>query len=250
MLKKHKSNLITTTVNKKSKLRTAKGRKLSSTKWLNRHINDPYVALAKQRGYRSRAAFKLIEIDDCFNFISKASSCIVDLGSSPGSWLQVILERKQYKTHLIGIDLTQIKTIEGIKFFCRDFMNTDVAQELQHIIINLCTANLHTNRKIENSKPLSTTHVDLVLSDLAPFTSGFKDNDQIRMIDLAKNALYFAKQNLKIGGNFITKIFTCNQQQDLVNEMNSCFKKTKLFKPKASYSNSTEIFIVAQNFFI
>ena len=206
------------------KLKTAKGRKLSSTKWLQRHIKDPYVNLASLEGYRSRAAFKLLEIEKKFNIIHN-TEIVLDLGSAPGSWLQFIKNKISNSSKIIGVDLKGIEDIDGVEFIKGDFCDPETWKKITILL--------------DNKK------ADLILSDMAPQSSGNKQIDHLRIISLAKNSYEFAKIFLEKNGNFIVKIIQGGKEKALLQEMQKEFKKVRFFKPKASYSSSSEIFIVA-----
>lgn len=221
----------------KQVLKTAKGRKISSTTWLLRRINDPYVASTKKLGYRSRAAAKLIDIEDKFHVINAAKNCIVDLGSYPGSWLQVVLEKKRQESVVIGVDLCDISPLVDVHFVHGDFTESTIVQCVNQLAEHITT--------VQN-----TRKIDLVLSDMAPATCGMKDVDQIRITDLAQHAFIFVKSNLQSGGNFVVKIFMCSYMEELLQEMRKCFKKVVVFKPQSSYSNSSENFVICMGFIL
>lgn len=210
--------------NTSKKLKTAKGRKLSSTKWLQRHISDQYVNMASAQGYRSRAAFKLIDIEKQFHLIKK-SKIILDLGSAPGSWLQVLRNFAHNDSKIIGVDLKEIDEIKGVHFLKGDFCDPIIQASIK--------------------EQLDDKKANLILSDMAPKSCGNNQLDHLRIISLAKTAYEFSKNFLKDNGNFVMKIIQGGKEKDLVLEMQKEFNKVKFFKPKASYSTSSEIFIVA-----
>lgn len=212
-----------------TRVKTARGRKNSSTRWLKRQLNDPYVAKSKIDGYRSRAAYKLIEINDKFHLLKKGMD-VVDLGGAPGGWCQVasrITEsyKDSAKNKLIAIDLLEIEPIPGVLAFQADFYK----QETKDLIINELNGNL----------------ADIVLSDMAANTTGHAPTDHLRTIDLCENALYFALDILKPGGHFVAKIFRGGAESDLLNIVKQNFKKVKHFKPESSRKESSEFYMVA-----
>lgn len=206
------------------RVKTAKGRKASSTQWLSRQLNDPYVREAQRLGYRSRAAFKLMEIDDQFRLI-KPGMTIVDLGAAPGGWTQVAMERKAGK--VVGIDLLPMDPIEGAVLMQLDFMDESAPDKL------IAEAG---------------GKVDLVLSDIAPNTVGHAATDHIRIMVLVEAAAYFAVDILKPGGSFVTKLFQGGAGAEVNAFLKKHFTKIKHVKPKASRAGSVEIYLLAQGF--
>lgn len=209
----------------KERVRTAKGRKLGSTKWLERQLNDPYVKKAKAEGYRSRAAYKLLELDERFKFVRKART-IVDLGIAPGGWAQVV-RKFSPKASVVGIDLLAIDPIEGVTIFEMDFMD-DAAPDL--LIEALGT------------KP------DLVLSDMAANTVGHQQTDHLRTMALVEAGAYFAIENLEKGGDFVAKVLAGGTDNELLTLLKKHFKTVKHAKPPASRKGSSEWYVVAQGF--
>lgn len=228
---------------KKCVLRSAKGRTISSSHWLSRHINDPYVFTAKSNGYRSRAAMKLIEIDDRFKVIGSTVGCIIDLGSCPGSWLQVISKRADRDIPIIGIDIMPIKPLSRVHFIQGDFTAQETMTQLDDVLTSYSNT-LHTGC---THNTMQHTKAGLILSDMSPATCGLRDADQARIVFLVRCAFLFTQQNLRLGGNFVTKIFMCEQQKALMQELRQYFKKVAIFKPKSSYSDSSENFIICMN---
>ncbi|MHC0448851.1 MAG: RlmE family RNA methyltransferase [Candidatus Lariskella arthropodorum] len=211
--------------NKKQTLKTSKGRTNSSANWLRRNINDPYIALAKKSGYRSRAAFKLIEIDEKFKLLSSARN-ILDLGSAPGSWLQVLSSSAKKDSRIIGVDLKAVEDISGIDCIIGDFTDQTVIEE---ILLRFGEAG-----------------IDLIVSDMAANASGDSGIDAIRNLKLLEIAAKFAILNLKIGGHFVAKTLLTGGREKSVNDMlKSNFEKLKIFKPKSSYSDSKEQYVIA-----
>ena len=212
-----------------TKVKTAKGRKKSSTRWLMRQLNDPYVAKAKLDGYRSRAAYKLIEINEKFNILAPGMN-VVDLGAAPGGWSQVASkivqsDNKNAKHNIIAIDLLTIEPIAGVVTLQKDFFADDAQ--------NLITSQLNNQL------------ADVVLSDMAANTIGHSATDHLRIIDLCENAFHFAMTILKPGGHFITKIFRGGTEGELLNEIKQKFTLVKHFKPNASRKGSSEFYLVA-----
>lgn len=212
--------------NKHTKVKTAKGRKPSSTRWLQRQLNDPYVARSKIEGYRSRAAFKLLELDDKFKFLQK-DKWVVDLGSTPGGWTQVAVERVG-EDKVIALDLQPMEPVPGAHFIEGDFLENEVAEQLETYL--------------EGNK------IDVVLSDMAASSSGHQATDHLRIMGLCEAALDFAIRNLAKDGCFIAKVLRGGAEHDLLNLLNQHFTKVRHFKPPASRKESTEIYVVALGF--
>lgn len=211
------------------KVKTAKGRKISSTLWLQRQLNDPYVMAARREGYRSRAAFKLLDLNEKFNFLKKGH-IIIDLGAAPGGWSQICAEYVDSVNgfgKVIGIDIQDIPPIPGVTFFHKDFTDDDAAQLL------IDTAGQKVNA---------------VISDMAPFTIGVKSADQLRIVHLVDLAAEFSLKILKKNGVFIAKLFENGVHEDLSMLLKQNFKSIKHFKPKSSRQDSSEIFVVAEGF--
>lgn len=215
---------------KSVKVKTARGRKLSSTRWLQRQLNDPYVQEANRRGYRSRAAFKLIELDDRFNFL-KPGQKVVDLGCAPGGWTQVCAERieaeKNPNGHVIGIDLQEIEPIAGATILHGDFMEDDAPARLKAAIGG---------------------SVDVVLSDMAAKASGHPPTDHLRIMGLVEAALYFAEEVLKPEGWFVAKVLQGGAEDSLLKQMKKSFKTVRHAKPPASRKDSSEMYVIANGF--
>jgi len=207
-------------------VRLKRARKLStsSQRWLNRQLNDPYVTAAKSAGYRSRAAFKMLELDDKYKLIGK-NALIVDLGAAPGGWSQVALQRGAAK--VIGIDLLPIIPVSGAEFIEGDFMAEGMDARL--------TAMLGGK-------------ADLVLSDMAPNTTGHVATDHIRIMALADMALAFAVQILEPGGAFVAKLFQGGAERDMLNTLKLRFRAVRHAKPASSRKDSKEMYVVATGF--
>ena len=208
----------------RTRVKTARGRKYSSKLWLERQLNDPSVARAKQEGYRSRAAYPLIEVDDKFKLI-KPGMRVADLGAAPGGWAQVALKRGA--AHVAGVDLLEIEPIAGAQLLQLDF--TDEGAD-------------------ETLKAALGGPADLVLSDLAPWTSGHKATDHLRIVALVEAAALFALDVLKPGGSFVAKVFQGGATGELLDLLKTRFEKVRHYKPPASRSESAETFLIAQNF--
>ena len=206
------------------RVKTARGRKTSSTRWLQRQLNDPYVKKAQMEGYRSRAAYKLIQLDERFKLL-KPGMRIVDLGSAPGGWVQVAL--KSGASEVVGIDLLEIEPISGATLLQHDF-SADDAPDLV--------------------KAEMGGAADAVISDLAPWTTGHKNTDHLRIVALVELAAHFALETLKPGGFFIAKVFQGGAEGDLLDLLKANFDKVRHFKPDASRSESAETFVIAMGF--
>ena len=210
----------------KKNIKTARRRKVSSTRWLERQLNDPFVALAKQKGYRSRASFKILEIDNKFK-IFKKNYKVLDLGSAPGGWSQVI-SQKVGKDNILAVDILDMQPLTGVKFIKQDFL----APEAEQIILN----------EIGGEK------YNVVMSDMAANTTGNKNIDHIRTSALVEEAYNFALKVLKEDGTFIAKVFQGGTEHELFKNMKQNFKTVKHFKPESSRKESVEIYVVAQGF--
>ncbi|MHA6721729.1 RlmE family RNA methyltransferase [Sphingomonas sp. RS2018] len=207
------------------RVKTGRGRTAQSTRWLERQLNDPYVKRAKAEGYRSRAAYKLIELDERFTVL-RGSKRVVDLGIAPGGWAQVV--RKQIpKAAIVGIDLLPVDPIEGVTIFQMDFMDDAAPAALVDAL---------------GGAP------DLVLSDMAANTVGHPQTDALRTMGLVETALAFAIDVLSPGGAFVAKVFAGGADSALVAEMKRNFTSVKHAKPPASRKGSSEWYVVAQGF--
>ncbi len=207
------------------KIRTAKGRKIGSTRWLERQLNDPYVKKAKAEGYRSRAAYKLIELDERFAFL-KGVKRVLDLGVTPGGWTQVV-RQKAPQAIVVGIDLLPTEPIDGAILFELDFMSDEAPDRLKEAL----------------GGP-----ADLVLSDMAANTVGHPQTDHLRTMGLVEAALMFATEVLRPGGAFVAKVLAGGADASLVAELKRRFTNVKHAKPPASRKGSSEWYVVAQGF--
>lgn len=212
------------------RVKTARGRKASSTRWLDRQLNDPYVAEARRLGFRSRAAFKLIEIDDQLRLL-KPGQVVVDLGAAPGGWTQVALERTRAGAtgaRVIALDRLPVEPIPGAELLLGDFLETGIVSNLESLI--------------------GDRAVDLVLSDLSPSTTGHKSTDHLRIVALVEDALSFAEQVLKPGGAFLAKVFQGGADAELLQRVRLRFSSVRHIKPAASRSDSAETYLAAQGY--
>jgi 23S rRNA (uridine2552-2'-O)-methyltransferase len=207
------------------KIKTAKKRSESSTRWLQRQLNDPYVKKAKADGYRSRAAYKLIELDERFGLI-RGSTRVVDLGVAPGGWSQVV-RAKAPKAQIVGIDLLPTEPIEGVTLFEMDFMDDAAPAALEEAL---------------GGAP------DLVLSDMAANTVGHKQTDHLRTMALVEAGAWFAVETLDKGGAFVAKVLAGGTDSELLSLLKKHFTSVKHAKPPASRKGSSEWYVVAQRF--
>jgi 23S rRNA (uridine2552-2'-O)-methyltransferase len=214
---------------KTERVKTSKGRKSSSTKWLKRQLNDPYVAKAQMEGYRGRAAFKLIEINEKLDILHP-NVMVVDLGAAPGGWCQVAAEKG---CKVVGLDLLEMDPIENTTLLQMDFMDDDAPEQLRAAM-----AEMNDGSEM----------ADLVISDLAPNTIGHKNTDHVRIMALVELAYHFAKEVLKEGGTFIAKVRQGGTNNELLATMKHDFQTTKHIKPPASRKESSETYLIAQGF--
>ncbi len=203
-----------------ARLKTAENRSLSSQQWLNRQLNDPFVKAAHAKGYRSRAAFKLTEIDDRFHLIKRGSR-VIDLGCAPGGWLQVAVERGAGA--VAGVDLLRVEPVPPAHILAADFTHRDIGPMLVDLI---------------GGPP------DVVLSDMAPNTSGHRQTDHLRIVGLIEAGADFAIRNLKPGGAFVAKAFQGGETAEVIRELKAAFADVKHVKPKASRADSAEVYLV------
>jgi 23S rRNA (uridine2552-2'-O)-methyltransferase len=206
------------------RLKHARKHAPSSQRWLARQLNDPYVQAAKAQGYRSRAAFKLLELDDKYRLITKACR-VVDLGAAPGGWAQVALARGA--AGVVGIDLLPIIPVQGARFIEGDFLEDGMEAKLTEMLGG---------------------KADLVLSDMAPNTTGHVATDHIRIMALADFALAFATDVLEPGGAFVAKLFQGGAERDMLTKLKLRFRAVRHAKPPASRKDSKEMYVVATGF--
>ena len=212
------------------KLKSARGRKASSQRWLERQLNDPYVARSKSEGYRSRAAYKLIEIDDRFGFLKKGRR-VVDLGAAPGGWSQVAAERvgsTDAAPLVVAIDYLDIDPIPGVVLLKKDFLEPDAPDLIKSALVG--------------------KKADVVLSDMAAPTTGHKSTDHLRIVALCEAAADFAREVLAPGGVFLAKVFRGGTENTLLIDLKRDFAKVQHVKPPASRSDSPELYLLATGF--
>jgi 23S rRNA (uridine2552-2'-O)-methyltransferase len=212
--------------NLKQRVKTANKRSLSSQKWLERQLNDPYVARAKREGYRSRAAYKLLEIDEKYRIL-KPGQKIVDLGAAPGGWSQIAAKVVGPKGKVVGIDLLPIDPMPGVEFIQLDFLDESAPGKLVEML----------------GGP-----ADVVMSDMAANTTGHKKTDHLRIIGLAEAAIYFAREILAPGGAFIAKVFQGGTENQLLADLKRDFAVVRHVKPAASRADSAELYVMATGF--
>ena len=216
------------------RVKTARGRKLSSTRWLQRQLNDPYVQKAKKDGYRGRAAYKILEIDDRFRFLVPGAR-VVDLGCAPGGWCQVAVPRvnalgeKSGKARgtILGVDLQEVEPIAGTELMHLDFLDEGADEAV---------------------KARLGGQADVVMSDMAASASGHRQTDHIKIMDLAETAAHFAFDVLAPGGTFVSKVLQGGTEGDILAMLKQRFTKVQHFKPPASRKDSAEMFVVATGF--
>ncbi|WP_120635500.1 RlmE family RNA methyltransferase [Ruegeria sp. EL01] len=218
----------------KVQVKTARGRKLSSTRWLQRQLNDPYVKRAQTEGYRGRAAFKILELDEKFRFLVPGAR-VVDLGCAPGGWCQVAVKRvnalgeksgKKIGT-VLGIDMQEVEPVAGAEIHVLDFLEDDADEKV---------------------KEWMGGKADVVISDMAASSSGHKQTDHLRIMTLCETAAYFAFDVLEEGGTFVAKVLAGGAEGDLQKLLKQKFDKVANVKPPASRSDSSEKFVVATGF--
>lgn len=195
----------------------------TSKAWMQEHVNDPYVKLAQKDGYRARAAYKLIEIDDKDRLI-KPGMVVVDLGSTPGSWSQVAIQRLKNNGRVIALDLLPMIGIPGVEFIQGDFREDEILEQLE--------------------EKLNGQQIDLVISDMAPNISGISSVDQPNAVYLTELAVDFSLKWLKPEGNFLVKVFIGSGFEEIVKAMRDSFEKVVTRKPKASRDRSTEVYLL------
>ncbi|MBW7860212.1 MAG: RlmE family RNA methyltransferase [Rhodocyclaceae bacterium] len=199
----------------------------TSKAWMSEHVNDAYVQRAKAEGYRSRAAYKLIEIDERDHLLHP-EMVVVDLGAAPGSWTQVVVQRLTGRGRIFALDLLPVAELPGVHFIQGDFLEEEVLVQLE--------------------AALGATPVDLVLSDMAPNMSGIELVDQARSVLLAELALEFAIQRLRVGGNFLVKVFQGQGFMEYRQTVQQHFQTLQVRKPKASRDRSPEVYLLGKGF--
>ena len=209
-----------------ARLKPDKRRTPSSRAWLKRQINDPYVARAKREGYRSRAAFKLAEIDDKFHLLKKGAR-IVDLGAAPGGWSEIAARRIGASGKIVALDILDMKPIPGVEFIKLDFLDTAAPDRLKAVLGG---------------------EADVVLSDMAANATGHRQTDHLRIMALAETAAHFAREVLAPGGSFLCKVLQGGTEAALLAELKRDFASVKHIKPPASRSDSAELYLLARSF--
>ena len=210
----------------RQRVKTAKGRKVGSTRWLERQLNDPYVKRARAEGYRSRAAYKLLELDEKYGLL-KGAKAVVDLGITPGGWSQVV-RRRSPGAKIAGIDLLPTDPIDGVAILQMDFMDEEAPERLR--------------------EALGADQADLVLSDMAANTVGHPQTDHLRTMALVEAGMLFATEILKPGGAYVAKVLAGGADHGLVAELKRHFTTVKHAKPPASRKDSSEWYVIAQGF--
>lgn len=216
--------------NLRVRVKTSKSRKTSSNQWLERQLNDPYVAQAKRDGYRSRAAYKLLEIDEKHKLFKK-DMCVVDLGIAPGGWSQIAAKRINSVSdapRIVGIDYLDVEPIPGVTILKMDFLDDEAPDALMEAL--------------RGEKPT------LIMSDMAAPTIGHRQTDHIRTLHLCEVALDFAKDNLAQNGDFLAKVFRGGTEHSLLEDLKKNFKKVYHIKPPASRKESPELYVLARGF--
>ena len=208
------------------RLERVRGRRASSRRWLSRQLSDPYVRAARTKGYRSRAAFKLIELDDKFHVL-KAGARVLDLGAAPGGWTQVAVERIGPGGRIVGVDILEIEPIAGATLLVADLLAAGTMERLEAAL----------------GGP-----ADVVLSDMAAATTGHRATDHLRTVALIESALDVAEAVLKPGGAFVGKLFQGGASGDLLVRLKRDFREVKHVKPPASRAESVELYLVAKGF--
>ena len=209
-----------------ARLKDEKRRTLSSRTWLERQISDPYVARAKRDGFRSRAAYKLAEVDDKYHLL-KAGARVVDLGAAPGGWSEVATRRVGPNGRVIAIDILDMKPIPGVEFLKLDFLDEAAPDRL---------------------KAMLGGTADVVLSDMAANATGHRQTDHLRIMALAEVAVQFAREVLAEGGSFLCKVLQGGTEATLLAELKRDFTSVKHVKPPASRSDSAELYLLARGF--
>lgn len=229
----------------KVRVKSARGRKVSSQKWLQRQLNDPYVAEARARGYRSRAAFKLIEIADKYKLM-RPGDCVIDLGAAPGGWTQIAVARTKASAdpettassagpgtspgigQVIAIDISEMEPVAGAEVIHMDFMDPEAPARLKALM----------------RRPAA----DLVMSDMAAPSTGHSRTDHLRIMGLAEAAVEFAIEVLRPGGAFVCKVLQGGTERELLDQLKRAFTTVRHVKPPASRADSSELYVLATGF--
>jgi len=207
------------------KLRSSRRRRASSTRWLDRQLNDPYVQEAQRAGFHSRAAFKLAEIDDRFHIL-RAGLCVVDLGAAPGGWSQIAVDRVG-AGNVIALDREEMAEVAGVRFLKGDFLETETVERLHQELGG---------------------GADVILSDIAPPTTGHAATDHLRIVAAAEAVVDFAEAVLNPGGALVIKVFQGGTEKELLARLKQAFETVKHVKPPASRKESPELYVVAKGF--
>jgi 23S rRNA (uridine2552-2'-O)-methyltransferase len=213
----------------KVRVKKARGRSLSSKLWLERQLNDPYVARARREGYRSRAAYKLAEIDDRYRFL-RPGMRVVDLGAAPGGWSQIAAERvgvREGKGRVVAVDILEMEPITGVQFLRLDFLDAAAPEKLRGVL---------------------TGGADVVLSDMAANASGHRKTDHLRIMALVETAGEFATEVLNPGGAFLAKVLQGGTEVSLLQTLKRDFTAVRHVKPAASRSDSAELYVLATGY--
>ena len=213
-----------------AKLKPGKRRSVSSRAWLERQLSDPYVVRAKRDGYRSRAAYKLVEIDDKFHLL-KAGARVVDLGAAPGGWSEIAARRTGANGRVIALDILEMKPVAGVEFLQLDFLDATAPERLKEMLGDK-----------------NQGKADVVLSDMAANATGHRQTDHLRIMALAEAAAAFAREVLAPGGAFLCKVLQGGTEASLLAELKRDFATVKHVKPPASRTDSAELYLLAKGF--
>jgi 23S rRNA (uridine2552-2'-O)-methyltransferase len=213
-----------------AKLKPGKRRSVSSRAWLERQLSDPYVVRAKRDGYRSRAAYKLVEIDDKFHLL-KAGARVVDLGAAPGGWSEIAARRAGASGRVIALDILEMKPVAGVEFLQLDFLDAIAPERLKEMLGDK-----------------NQGKADVVLSDMAANATGHRQTDHLRIMALAEAAAFFAREVLAPGGSFLCKVLQGGTEASLLAELKRDFATVKHVKPPASRTDSAELYLLAKGF--
>jgi 23S rRNA (uridine2552-2'-O)-methyltransferase len=221
-----------------ARLKDQKRRTASSRAWLTRQISDPYVARAKREGFRSRAAFKLAEIDDRYKLL-KPGACVVDLGAAPGGWSEIAARRVGAGGRVVALDILEMKAIPGVEFLQLDFLDRSAPERLEALL---------GGNGEEKGQAKLEAKADVVLSDMAANATGHRQTDHLRIMALAEAAADFARQVLAPGGAFLCKVLQGGTEATLLAELKRDFASVKHVKPPASRADSAELYLLAKGF--
>jgi 23S rRNA (uridine2552-2'-O)-methyltransferase len=213
-----------------AKLKPGKRRSVSSRAWLERQLSDPYVVRAKRDGYRSRAAYKLVEIDDKFHLL-KAGARVVDLGAAPGGWSEIAARRAGASGRVIALDILEMKPVAGVEFLQLDFLDASAPERLKEMLGDK-----------------NQGKADVVLSDMAANATGHRQTDHLRIMALAEAAAAFAREVLAPGGAFLCKVLQGGTEASLLAELKRDFATVRHVKPPASRTDSAELYLLAKGF--